>query len=253
MTESGFFSLLALSLLGSVAGILGGVFLFFNEKWSKSLVKVSLPLASGVLLSVSFLDLLPETVESLGDLAFPLLFSVFVGLFLIERLFFHLDHHGDKEDHDHSNKYSLALVVFGDTIHNLLDGVAIGAAFLVNPSLAFVVALSTFLHETPHEIADFGILRSAGWSKKKTFFTNLFSALITVPGAFLTYYFGDKIESLEGVLLGIAAGMFLYVAATDFLPETKHADKKDSVKNVVFFLLGIILILLVRKFVPETH
>ena len=130
-------------------------------------------------------------------------------------------------------------MIFGDTVHNFLDGVAIAAAFLVNPSLGLVVALSTFLHETPHEIADFGILLSAGWSRQKAFVANLFSALATFPGALLTYFYASRVESAVGVLLAIAAGLFLYVAATDFLPEVRHAPKTKPWRQALLLIMGI--------------
>lgn len=237
-----------LAFLGSVAGLIGGAILLFKKSWSSKLSNFALPLATGVLLAVSFLDLLPEAVEEVGEGAFTIVLGVFILLFLIERFFFHLHHHSSGDEVE--PKTAIPLVIFGDTIHNFLDGVAIAAAFMVSPPLGLTVALATFLHETPHEIADFGILLSAGFTRRKAFLTNFYSALATFPGAFLTYFFSQKIEGSVGVLLSIAAGLFLYVASTDFLPETKMESEKSSVKNILFLVLGVILILLIGRLLP---
>ena len=81
------------SFIGSVAGLIGGVILLFKKEWAKKLATVSVPLAAGVLLTLSFLDLLPEAVEKYGEGAFTVILSVFVVLFLIERFFFYFHHH----------------------------------------------------------------------------------------------------------------------------------------------------------------
>jgi len=248
--------LIIYSTLGSLAGLIGGIILLFNKDLAKKLATVSVPLAAGVLLALSFLDLLPEAVEEYGEGSFAVILSVFVVLFLIERFFFYFHHHVEDSEihvgHSHAQGETvIPLVIFGDTIHNFLDGVVIGASFLLNPSLALVVSFSTFLHETPHEVADFGILLAKGWSRKRAFFANFFSALATFPGAILTYYYAERIEQGVGILLALAAGFFLYVATTDFLPEATHAPRKFIGQQALFLLLGIFAIVIVRTIFPE--
>lgn len=241
--------LFLLSLLGSIAGLIGGVFLIFNKSAANFLNRISLPLASGVLLSLSFLDLLPEATEEVGTLAFSIVLAVFVIIFLIERFALPLHHH----EEGHPLKSAVSFVIFGDTIHNFLDGVAIAAGFLIAPPLGLLVALGTFLHETPHEIADFAILMKSGFTKAKAFWANFFSALSTIPGAFLTFYYAESVENGVGILLSIAAGLFLYVAATDFLPELTHEHEKTSThwEQGFFLLLGVLATFLIRTLVPE--
>lgn len=250
-------SLLVLySFIGSVAGLIGGIILLFKEKWAKKLASVSVPLAAGVLLAVSFLDLFPEAIEGAGETAFSVVLIVFVVLFMIERFFFYFHHHlesGEKHaGHYHGKGETVVpLVIFGDTIHNFLDGVVIGTSFLVNPALSLMVAFSTFLHETPHEVADFGILLANGWSRKRAIVANLFSSLATFPGAILTYLYAERIEQGVGILLALAAGFFLYVATTDFLPEATHAPKRFVGRQALFLLIGIFAIVIVRIIFPE--
>jgi len=242
--------------IGSIAGLIGGLILLFRKNWALKLASVSVPLAAGVLLSISFLDLLPEAVEEYGRNAFVVIFAVFVILFLVERFFFFFHHHQEETEkhisHSHSSSSTVApLIILGDTIHNFLDGLVIGSSYSVNPSLASLVAFSTFLHETPHEIADFGILLNKGWSRRRTFLANLFSSLATFPGAFVAYYYSSRFENSEGFLLALAAGFFLYVSTTDFLPEATHAPKKFIGRQALFLLLGIAAVASIRLIFPE--
>jgi len=243
-------SLLTLAFIGSVASLIGGIILLLRRKWAKGLTSDAIPLAAGVLLAVSLLDLLPQAVDKVGDLAFTIVLSVFVTLFLVERFLFYLHHHSVDDDH---RKETVPLIIFGDTIHNFLDGVAIAAGFLVSPSLGAIVALSTFLHETPHEIADFGILLANGWSPKKAFTANFLSALATFPGALLTYYYAASIEAGVGILLAVAAGLFLYIAATDFLPEAEHAPREKMGRQALFLLIGVLSIVTLGLIFPEVR
>lgn len=244
------------SFIGSIAGLIGGLILLFKKEWAEKLTSIAVPLAAGVLLSVSFLHLLPEAHDVAGDNAFSTILIVFVALFLIERFFFYFHHHPGKrahEDHSHTDESTVALIIFGDTIHNFLDGMVIGTAFLANPSLSLLIAFSTFLHETPHEIADFGILLAKGWSRRRTFTANLISALTTFPGAFLAYFYADRLRNGQGVLLAVAAGFFLYVATTDFIPEATHAPKKYLGRQTIFLLLGILIIAFIGVVFPEVR
>lgn len=248
--------LLVLSTIGSIAGLVGGVILLVKKEWAKNLASVAVPLAAGVLLALSLLDLLPEAVEEYGEGTFTVILVVFVILFLIERFLFYLHHHVEDSrihaGHSHAiGETIVPLIIFGDTIHNFLDGVVIGASFLVNPSLAVLVSFSTFLHETPHEVADFGILLAKGWNRSRAFFTNFFSALATFPGALLTYFFAEKIEEGVGILLALAAGFFLYVATTDFLPEATHAPRRYLGRQAIFLIIGILAIVGIKVLFPE--
>ncbi len=245
-----FLNLTLLAFIGSVAGLIGGIILLIKEEWADNLTKISVPFASGVLLSLSFLDLLPEAHEQIGDNAFYVVFSVFIIVFLIEKFFFALHHHkSSKSTHNHQG--TVSVVIFGDTIHNFLDGMAIGAAFTIEPTFGLMIALGTFLHETPHEIADFGILLSKGWSRKNAFIANLFSAMATFPGAFIAYAFADIAENSVGILLALAAGLFLYVSTTDFLPQLQQVKNESQARQLFFLLAGIAAVLALRYIVPE--
>jgi len=120
--------------------------------------------ASGVLLTVTLLDLIPEAVHEMGETAFFWVLFSFLATYIFENYLFTLHHHPDQHHHA-AHTTVVPLIIFGDTIHNLIDGAAIAAAYLATPSLGVVTALSTFLHEVPHEMGDIGVLLAAGWRR----------------------------------------------------------------------------------------
>lgn len=242
-----YFELFLLALLASVIALVGGVLFLFNKKLSHVLELNAIPFAAGVMITASLLGLLPEAYEHLGNGAFLVMLLSFFGAYIFEHLVFGLHHHAD---HDHEGlSSSVPLVIFGDTIHNFIDGVAIGASYLLNPGLGLVAAVSTFLHEVPHEIGDFGILLRAGWKKSKIVTLNILSASTTILGAFSLLLFSEN-ESFIGILLGVSAGIFFYLGSIDFLPRAGHGFP-NKIKAAIPLILGIILMLLTISLIPH--
>lgn len=242
------FAVFGLAALGSVAGLFGGILMLSNAALRKTLSLHAIPFAAGVMLAVSLLDILPEAIEhSEAGFILRVVLIVMVVAFFFEQFFLHLHHH---EEHERTTlRASMPLIVAGDTIHNFIDGVAIAAAYLVDPALGFLVALATLMHELPHEMGDFGLMIAAGWKKSKVVLTNLLSSLSTFAGAGLVLVFGEIFEPHMGLILGIAGGLFLYIAASDLLPEV-HEDHRDNPWHqaalllagvaVMWFLTGIL-------------
>lgn len=247
---SSLLDLLVLTFVGSVAGLVGGAAFLLKEKWAERLCHFAVPFAAGVLISTSLLHLLPESVDKVGNDAFLFVLVALLSSFFFEQHFARLHHH----EHQHSNKLasSVPLVLLGDTVHNFIDGVAIASGFLTAPRLGLVVALACFLHETPHEIGDFGILMSAGWSRAKTFAANFLSALATFPGALMVFYLMRDAEEKIGLLLAISAGVFLYLGASDFLPEVgEREDGTAAWKKFLPLVLGAAVTYSLTLVVPE--
>jgi len=243
-------NLLALALLGSVIALFGGVVFLYNRKLSSMLEKHAVPFAAGVLVTVALVGLIPEAEHEIGEIAHWLVLASFLGVYIFEHLFFGIHHHDDGHSHDVKSS-SVGLVIFGDTIHNFIDGVAIGAGFMIDPTLGLIIAFSTFLHEVPHEIGDFGIFLKAGWEKSKILVVNIFSSLMTVVGAFVVYFFSHS-ETLNGTLMAVSAGVFLYLGASDFLPKIE-SDNKNKFKSILPLILGSSIILATILLLPHEH
>ncbi len=244
--------LLLQALLGSVIALMGGVIFLYNRKLSSVLEKYSVPFAAGVLVTVSILGLIPEAEHEIGELAHWVVLFSFLGVYIFEHLFFGIHHHDEDKEHHHDIKdSSVGLVIFGDTIHNFIDGIAIGAGFLIDPNLGLIVALSTFLHEVPHEIGDFGILLKAGWNRSKILVVNIISASMTIVGAFSVYIFNNN-QNLNGTLMAVSAGIFLYLGASDFLPKIS-SDSKNKITSILPLILGSAIIIATILLLPHGH
>lgn len=244
-----FLPVFGLAALGSIAGLLGGLILLYNKNWGKFLGVHAVAFAAGVLLTISLIDLLPHSLEALSpNIVLPIILAVMVAASLLEQFLVHFHHH---EEHQHSNlETAIPLVLFGDVAHNFLDGVAIAASFLVEPRLGLFVAIATFLHELPQEIGDFGILLSVGWAKIKIITFNLLTALSTFLGAGATLLFVTRVSGLTNVLLAVAAGLFLYISATDLLPKLGARSRDIGWHQSLLFLAGVVIMLLVTNLFP---
>lgn len=227
--EASWFQLIFFALIGSVVSLVGGVYLLVGGRAATTLQKIATPFAAGALLAASFFDLLPEALES-GDshevLAWVL--AGFLFFFVTERGLRWFHHHHEHEGReDQANR---SLIVIGDTLHNFLDGLAIGAAFLVSPATGVVTTLAIAAHEIPQEIGDFGLLLKKGMSKMRVFVVNLVSALATIVGAALVFGFGEDLKLPTEALLAVTAGFFIYIAAADIIP-TIHLKGNSRTAN----------------------
>lgn len=216
--------------------------------------RISFPLiafAAGALLATGFLDTMQEAVElSRGHNIFVWVTLSFAGFFVIERLFLHLHHH-DEDDKEHGEDLQLpaGMLLFGDALHNFIDGASIAASFFVSIPVGIVTSITVFIHEIPHELGDFGILLHKGWGRKKVFAFNILTGLAALFGAVLAYFLGAIFKDLIPLLLAITTGNFIYLSATDLLPEIHHHSKSSpALLHVLLFLMGIMSIWILTTF-----
>lgn len=242
---STFFLIVLASLIVSSVSFAGAVFLvwknFFSERHITSLVSF----AAGVMLASAFFDLLPEASE--GGTPKDIYAYVFIGIvtfFLLERFVLWFHHHHDV----HGKKPSAVLVLLGDGFHNVIDGVAIAAAFLTSPVLGITTTLAICAHEIPQEIGDFSILVEGGFSKKKALLFNFLTGLTALAGAIIGYFFLERVVDITWTFLAFSAGMFIYISCADLIPEL-HKDfslQKKWSQTIPFVAGAAILWLLVH-------
>ncbi|MEM5869771.1 MAG: ZIP family metal transporter [Candidatus Aenigmatarchaeota archaeon] len=216
-----------------------GILTFLMEKQLvKKVLLVLIALSAGVLMGNSFFHLLPEASEflSYGEISFFTLLG-FIILFFLEKII-HWRHCHEAKCKFHSFGY---INLIGDGIHNFIDGLIIAASFISSFKLGLTTSLAVILHEIPQEIGDFGVLVYSGFSKRKALFFNFLSALIAIFGGLISYFIPS--EYFLKILLPFAAGNFIYIAASDLIPEIrKEASIKRSLVEFGVFLLGILLI-----------
>lgn len=242
-------SVFVLATIGSIAGLAGGVLLLFQKKSAAWLSQITIPFAAGVLLTATFINLLPEATKNVDTgLLFLVVLATILSSFFIEQLLVQFHHHKGKQI---SLKESVPLLVLGDTIHNFIDGVVIAASYILSPELGLVVAIATFLHELPHEIGDFGLMLAAGWSRTKTLWVNFFSALATYLGVGTVFILPQLSTQFIGVILGIASGIFIYIAVSDLLPEVeKSIAKNKRWPEALLVLGGVVIMWLLNLILP---
>lgn len=245
------------SLVGSVFSLFGGVLLLGNKKLRLTAMRYGLPFGAGALLAAAFLGVLPEALE--GGEVHQVVLAVlggFLGFFILERLlgwFHHHESHHHEGVHGARNTTHQWLVIIGDTLHNAIDGVAIGAAFLVNPVAGASTALAVAAHEIPQEIGDFSILLGKGMAPKKVILVNLLSALATVITALGTYLLGSMAEFNPALLLAVAAGFFIYIAASDIIPDIHEKPRNEGNVQAVLLIIGVLVIGLTLSLAPHEH
>lgn len=246
------------SAVGSVFSLVGGLVMVGSARLRAVAVRLGLPFGAGALLAAAFVGLLPEAMHGM-EVEAALLYALggFLAFFLLERglgWFHHHEHHHHDEVHGtRDNRSHQWLVVIGDTLHNAIDGVAIGAAFLVNPAAGIGTAIAVAAHEIPQELGDFSILLGKGMKPRRVLLVNLLSALATVVTALGVYALGGNYDINPAPLLAVAAGFFIYIAASDIIPDIHEQPRRDGVRSAAMLLVGVVLIGLVISLTPHDH
>lgn len=237
-----YWHVLFFSLVGGVFSLIGGLLLLSRKRTAEILAKYATPFAAGALLAAVFLDLLQDGLEQAS--ANVVLMAALIGLllfFFAERFLRWFHHH-----HQHEGQADPAtrLIIFGDIIHNALDGIVIAAAFLVSVPTGIVTTIAVAAHEIPQEIGDFGLLLSKGMSRAKVLLVNVSSALATTVMALLTFALGSEDRLPLGALIGVSAGFLLYIAASDIIPEIHERSNNNKLFDwqPVLLLVGVVVV-----------
>ncbi|MFH8119417.1 MAG: ZIP family metal transporter [Candidatus Aenigmatarchaeota archaeon] len=229
--------ILLTTFLVSLISFIGILTLLTKKKLMEKILLGLVALSAGALLGSSFFHLLVEASEFLSyrEISFFTLIG-FLILFFVEKII-HWHHCHIAKCRVHTFGY---INLIGDGVHNFIDGLAIAASFLSSFKLGITTTIAVILHEIPQEIGDFGVLVYAGFKRKKALLFNFISALIAVFGGLVGYFIPS--DYVLKILLPFAAGNFIYVAASDLIPEIKkEVELKRSSAEFIVLLLGILL------------
>jgi zinc and cadmium transporter len=239
------------TLIGGLLSVAAaGIFLLIPEHHHPQVLPHGVSFALGALLSVAFMDLLPEALNTIGEgHVESILATVLVGIlgfFLLEKLLLWRHcHAGDCETHTdkHFHQPAGTLIILGDAIHNFVDGVLIAAAFLTDVHLGVVTSLAVVAHEIPQEVGDFAILLQSGYGRAKALFYNMLSSLSTLIGGILAYF---SLEHWHGTLpyfLALAASSFVYIAVADLIPSLhQRTTARAALQQIGLIAAGIFVI-----------
>jgi len=242
-------------MLASLVGVVFAWKIFSN--FLKKNKKYLTTFAIGVFAVVAY-SLIKEsfhlTEESSPLLAFGSIAGGVVLLYLVSLFMPH--HHHDTDDccPEGHTPINARRILFGDAIHNIGDGVLLVSAFLISAPVGLIAAFGIFLHELVQEIAEFFILKEAGYTTKKALTYNFLISSTILVGVIIGL-FVSSIPTANIVFIGLAAGGFLYILSADLIPHTIRSIKNSGNANihVIIGILGILAILSVGLLVPHSH
>lgn len=228
--------------LGSLIGIFT---ISINPKILYRFLLPMVALSAGTLLAGAFVHLLPESILELG-IKTPLIITMFafIGFFLIEKTLRWRHCHDESHCETHTLGY---MNLIGDIFHNILDGAVIAGAFVTSFNLGLVTTFAIIMHELPQEIGDFGVLLHSGFSRSRALILNLLVGLSSVLGGVIGYYATEFVVNLSPYLLAFAAGGFIYIAASDLVPEMQKCTSFRKTASLLFtFFLGVTIMFLIK-------
>ncbi|OQW73293.1 MAG: ZIP zinc transporter [Proteobacteria bacterium ST_bin11] len=264
-------SIILFTALGGVLSVLAAaVFLLLPEHKQNQVLPHGISFAIGALLTGAFCGLIPHAfqdvpVQDMPNLSATILAGILLFFGLEKLLIWRHCHshaceaHGEEshhEQHGHEHHHPSPasghrpagmFIILGDSIHNFVDGVLIGAAFLTDVQLGIVTSLAVAAHEIPQEVGDFAILLHSGYKRGEALFYNILASLSTVVGGVLAYFSLGDLHHILPYFLTLAASSFIYIAVADLIPSLhQKTDIKTSLQQIGFILAGVVLILVMQ-------
>jgi len=230
--------IIAGGLLMSAIAMVGGITVFMKPATLERILLPLVSLAAATLLGGAFFHMLPEGLDSLAPLAAAAWLVAGFSAFLLLEQFLHWHHsHSAREERRQPVTY---LILLGDGVHNFIGGLAIASTFLIDPRAGISAWIAAVAHEIPQEMGDFGVLVHGGWSRRRALLWNVLSALTFPLGALIAYLLSQQFDVAWLVLFG--AGNFIYIAASDLIPEIKQQAGLGPVTlHFGFFVAGLLL------------
>jgi len=227
-------------LVMSAIAMVGAVTLVLEPSVLERVLLPLVALAAGTLLGGAFFHMLPEAVATLSALRVGAWLLFGFTTFLALEQFLHW-HHSHRAAADLRKPFTY-LILIGDAVHNFLGGLGIASTFLMSPSAGIVAWIAAAAHEVPQELGDFGVLVHGGWPRSRALFWNVMSALTFPAGAVLAYFASLHFD--VAVLVAFAAGNFIYIAASDLIPEIKaQARTQNVILHLGAFVAGLVFML----------
>jgi zinc and cadmium transporter len=248
------FSLL-FAFLNTLLGAVGILFIGLRKKIFKNIVNALVAFTAGSLLGGAFFHLIPEVIEVLEPIKIFVfvIFGFILFMFLEEYLFWH--HCGSEKDFCEKHRTSIKeksyryLIVIGDFIHNIIDGFIIVGSFFVGVKIGIISSILVLIHELSQEIGIFGVLFHGGFNKKQSILYSLIAQSSVFLGVILGY-FSINFGSLEitNYLMPIAAGGFIYISASDLIPEVHNANRRIRASSFFWIVFGLFLMFALKVF-----
>ena len=238
------------SMLMSGVALVGAFTLVLPARRLQQVLAPLVSLAAGSLLGGALFHMLPEGFTALNPLRSGEWIAAGFTAFLALEQFLHW-HHSHRQNGrlfaaTGSREPMGLLILIGDGLHNFIGGLGIASTFLINPPAGVAAWMAAVAHEIPQELGDFGVLVHSGWKPRRALFWNLISALTFPLGALMAWWLRDLIPLAPLVLF--AAGNFIYIAASDLVPEIKHHSEPGvALQGFACFSGGLLVMLVIAQ------
>lgn len=234
---------LILGTVAALADIFGGLVLV-RTNWEKRYLRYFVALGAGFMISAAFLEMVPESFKLSIQWSPVLVLAGYCTIHLLEHTITPHFHFGEETHHDaFISQHTGNSVLGGLAVHALFDGVAIGSGFVLSNWLGWVIFLAIFLHKVPEGFTVASVMLASGRSRKSALYSAIALAGATLAGVLI-------ISLLPGwVLFGLplSAGVAIYVAATDLVPEV---NREPGIRMALVFFSGVLLFFLLRLLAP---
>jgi zinc and cadmium transporter len=231
-------------ILVSLVSLVGVITVPWSDARFRKLIPLMVSFAVGALFGDAFIHLLPEAFDALPSITVSALTLLGIMLFFALEKFIRWRHCHMPISEGHPHPLATMNLV-GDGMHNLLDGMIIGASYLVSVPVGVSTTAAVLLHEIPQEMGDFGVLIHAGLGVKKALFYNFMSALVAIAGGVIPLLIGPVAEIYASAMLPVGAGAFVYIAGSDLIPELSHeCELRSSLPQFISVLCGIAVMFL---------
>jgi ZIP family zinc transporter/zinc and cadmium transporter len=226
------------SLIAASAAMLGTLIVLMFHKWSEKNSFLIINFAAGIMLALAFTHLIPEGLKLNSITMIYVLLGFLIMFFLQFVVLFHPCHN------EKCSKHTGVTSIAGLSLHSIIDGLIIAVGFEASNSIGILTTIAILLHKLPDGITISGILLHSGASKNQIFNFSLLTACFTPVGTISgTFLFKDIPASVLGALLGLTAGSFIFLSASDLIPET-HKCKNRFAPFMLF--VGTIVILAIE-------
>ena len=236
--------IIGFALLGSLGAIgAAALFLLFPENVRRFIVPSLISYATGTLLGAAFLGMIPAALgQAPARTVMTTVLSGMVLFCVLEKLVLWRHSHDEPGEAQGS---AGPLILFGDSLHNFVDGVVIAVAFMTSVPLGIATSMAVIAHEIPQEVGEFAILLDAGYGRMKALLLNALSASMTLPGGILAYIWLAGTQQAVPYVLALSAASFIYIATADLIPSLhKQQTVADSARQFVLLIAGIATIAL---------
>jgi zinc and cadmium transporter len=225
-------------VVAAAGNLLGGIFVV-RRNWPRHFLHYFVALGAGYMIAVALTDIIPESVRLAGNQAFVLVLAGYFLVHLFEHILAPHFHFGEETHTEMMRQHRARTVLFGLGIHTFFDGVAIAAGFLVSTWLGSVIFIAIFLHKLPEGFTIASVALANGQSRGRAVAGAGALGAATLLGVVLT----SILESQLRYALPLSAGVTLYVAATDLLPEV---NREPGWRTALLVFVGVATLLILQ-------